>query len=219
MENSAMRLVLPRLYVILDATLLNNSLFDCAQQLAAAGVRLLQYRDKSASARDLLETSGKLVSSLRSFGSSLIVNDRPDVAALAGAAGVHVGQEDLDPEQARAVVGEKMCVGVSTHNLEQFQRAAGTSADYIAVGPIFSTTSKANPDPVVGLELLRQVRPLTDKPMIAIGGITLERAASVISAGADSVAVIRDVVCAAKPAERARRFLEVLDAANHAAAV
>jgi len=214
-----MRLVLPRLYVILDATLLNNSLFDCAQQLAAAGVRLLQYRDKSASARDLLETSGKLVSSLRSFGSSLIVNDRPDVAALAGAAGVHVGQEDLDPEQARAVVGEKMCVGVSTHNLEQFQRAAGTSADYIAVGPIFSTTSKANPDPVVGLELLRQVRPLTDKPMIAIGGITLERAASVISAGADSVAVIRDVVCAAKPAERARRFLEVLDAANHAAAV
>ena len=214
-----MRLVLPRLYVILDATLLNNSLFDCAQQLAAAGVRLLQYRDKSASARDLLETSGKLVSSLRSFGSSLIVNDRPDVAALAGAAGVHVGQEDLDPEQARAVVGEKMCVGVSTHNLEQFQRAAGTSADYIAVGPIFSTTSKANPDPVVGLELLRQVRPLTDKPMIAIGGITLERAASVISAGADSVAVIRDVVCAAKPAERARRFLEVLDAANNAAAV
>ncbi len=214
-----MRLVLPRLYVILDATLLNHSLFDCAEQLAAAGVRLLQYRDKSASARDLLEKSRKLVSSLRSFGSSLIVNDRPEVAALATAAGAHVGQEDLDPEQARAVVGEKMWVGVSTHNFEQFQRAAGTSVDYIAVGPIFATTSKENPDPEVGLELLRQVRPLTDKPIVAIGGITLERAASVISAGADSVAVIRDVVCAANPAERARRFLEVLDAANHAAAV
>ncbi len=214
-----MRIVLPRLYVILDATLLNNSPFDCARELAAGGVRLLQYRDKAASARDLLETARKLVSSLNSYGSSLIVNDRPDVAALAGAAGVHVGQEDLDPVQARAVVGEEMWVGVSTHNLEQFRRAAATSADYIAVGPIFSTTSKANPDPVVGLELIRQVRLLTDKAIVAIGGITLDHAASVIAAGADSVAVIRDVLCAAKPAEQARRFLETLEAANHAAAV
>jgi thiamine-phosphate pyrophosphorylase len=214
-----MRLVLPRLYVILDATLLNNSPHDCAQELAAAGVRLLQYRNKSASARDLLETSRQLASSLACYRSSLVVNDRPDVAALADAAGVHVGQEDLDPEQVRAVVGEKMWVGVSTHNLEQFRRAAATSADYIALGPIFATTSKENPDPVVGLELIRQVRPLTDKPIVAIGGITLERAASVIAAGADSVAVIRDVLCAAKPGERARRYLGILDAANHAAAV
>jgi thiamine-phosphate pyrophosphorylase len=189
-----MRIVLPRLYVILDATLLNNSPCDCAQELAAAGVRLLQYRDKSASARDLLETSRKLVLALSSREASLIVNDRPDVAALAGAAGVHVGQEDLDPEQARVVVGEQMWVGVSTHNLKQFRRAAATSADYIAVGPIFATTSKVDPDPVVGLEMVRQVRPLTDKPIVAIGGITLERAASVIAAGADSVTVIRDVL-------------------------
>ncbi|HXN52079.1 MAG TPA: thiamine phosphate synthase [Candidatus Acidoferrum sp.] len=214
-----MRLVLPRLYVILDATLLNNSPHDLARELAGAGVRLLQYRDKSASTRDLLTTSRELVSSLNSTGSSLIVNDRPDVAALAGAAGVHVGQEDLEPQQARAVVGEEMWVGVSTHNLEQFRRAAATSADYIAVGPIFATTSKANPDPVVGLELIRQVRPLTDKPIVAIGGISLDRAASVIAAGADSVAVIRDVLCAAKPGEQARRYLETLNAVNHAAAV
>lgn len=214
-----MRPVLPKLYVILDATLLDNSLHDCARELAAAGVRWLQYRDKSASARDLLETSRKLVSSLSSRGSSLIVNDRPDIAGLAGAAGVHVGQEDLDADQARAVVGKEMWVGVSTHTLEQFRRAASTSVDYIAVGPIFATTSKANPDPVVGLELIRQARQLTDKPIVAIGGITLDRAASVIAAGADSVAVIRDVLCAAKPAERARRYLETLDAANHAAAV
>lgn len=214
-----MRLVLPRLYVILDATLLNNSPFDCAHELAAAGVRLLQYRDKSASALDLLETSRRLVSSLNSCGASLIVNDRPDVAALAGAGGVHVGQEDLDPEQARAVVGKEMWVGVSTHNLEQFRRAAATSADYIAVGPIFATTSKANPDPVVGLDLIRQIRSLTEKPIVAIGGVTLDRAASVIAAGADSVAVIRDVLCAAKPAEQVRRYLETLGAANHAAAV
>lgn len=214
-----MRIALPRLYVILDATLLNNSPYNCAEELAAGGVRLLQYRDKAASAADLLETSQRLISSMKSRGVSMIVNDRPDVAALAGAAGVHVGQEDLDPEQARAVVGEQMWVGVSTHNVEQFRRALATTADYIAVGPIFATPSKANPDPVVGLDFIRQVRPLTDKPIVAIGGITLESAASVVAAGADSVAVIRDVLCAANPAEKARRYLETLDAANHAAAV
>ena len=214
-----MRLVLPRLYVILDATLLNNSPHNCARELAAAGVRLLQYRDKMASARDLLATSRELVSSLNSCGASLVVNDRPDIAVLAGAAGVHVGQEDLEPEKARAVVGEEMWIGASTHNLEQFRRAAATSADYIAVGPIFPTTSKANPDPVVGLELVRKVRNLTEKPIVAIGGITLERAGSVIEAGADCVAVIRDVVCSPKPGEQARRFLDTLGAANHAAAV
>jgi thiamine-phosphate pyrophosphorylase len=214
-----MRLVLPRLYVILDPTLLNNSPHNCAQELAAAGVRLLQYRDKTASPRDLLATSRELVSSLKPHGASLVVNDRPDIAVLAGAAGVHVGQEDLDPAQARAVVGQEMWIGASTHNLEQFRQAAETSADYIAVGPIFATTTKANPDPVIGLELIRQVRHLTEKPIVAIGGITLERVASVIEAGADSVAVIRDVVCSATPGEQARRFLDVLGAANHAATV
>jgi thiamine-phosphate pyrophosphorylase len=116
-------------------------------------------------------------------------------------------------------VGPELWVGVSTHNLEQFRRAAVTSADYIAVGPIFATTSKANPNPVVGLELIREVRGLTDKPIVAIGGITLDRAASVIAAGADSVAIIRDILRDAKPGERARLFLETLNAANHAAAV
>lgn len=214
-----MRIVLPRLYVILDAALLNNSPQDCALELADAGVRLMQYRDKAACARDLLKTSCELVAILKPLGVSLVVNDRSDVAALADAAGVHVGQDDINPGQARAVVGKEMWVGVSTHNLGQFRRATSTSADYIAVGPVFATTSKANPDPVVGLDLIRKVRTLTDKPIVAIGGITLERAASVIAAGADSVAVIRDVVCAGSPGERARRFLETVDAAKHAAAV
>src|SRR5882762_5247252 len=215
-----MRLVLPRLYVILDATLLNNSPHNCAQELVAAGVRLLQYRDKSASPRDLLKTCRELVSSLKPYGSSLVeTSSRQDIAVLAGAAGVHIGQEDLDPTKARAVVGEEMWIGASTHNLEQFRAAAASSADYIAIGPVFATTSKANPDPVVGLELIRQSRPLTEKPIVAIGGITLEHAASVIAAGADSVAVIRDVVGAEKPGEQAQRYLEILGAANHAAAV
>ncbi len=214
-----MRRVLPRLYVILDSALLKNSAQDCAQELVAAGVRLLQYRNKTASARELLEISRELVSSLESSSTALIVNDRPDVAVLAGAKGVHVGQDDMDAEQARAVVGKEMWVGTSTHNLEQFRRALATSADYIAVGPIFATTSKANLNPVVGMELVREVRALTEKPIVAIGGITLERAKAVIDAGADSVAVISDILLAPKPGERARQYLDVLGDTNRAAAV
>jgi thiamine-phosphate pyrophosphorylase len=214
-----MCLVLPRLYVILDAALITSSERDCAKSLADAGVRLLQYRNKSASARQYLESSRKLAEVLLSRGVSFFVNDRPDVAFLAGAAGVHVGQDDLDVEQARQVMGPDKLVGVSTHNLEQFERAAASSADYIALGPIFSTLSKANSDPVVGLDLLRKVRPLTDKPVVAIGGISLERAASAVEAGADSVAVISGILSAPDPAQRARQYIETLESAKHAKAV
>jgi thiamine-phosphate pyrophosphorylase len=214
-----MRLVLPRLYVILDSALLTIPVQDCAQEFADAGVRLLQYRNKEASARKLLSTTRELAALLGPHGVSFIVNDRPDVAVLAGASGVHVGQDDLEPEQARGLVGKDKLVGVSTHNIEQFHAAAATSADYVAVGPIFGTSSKANPDPVVGTELIRRVRGLTAKPIVAIGGITAENAASVIDAGADCVAVISDVLRAADPGKRARQYLELLGAANHAAAV
>jgi thiamine-phosphate pyrophosphorylase len=214
-----MRLVLPRLYVILDAALITSSEIDCALSLTEAGVRLLQYRNKSAPARQYLESSRKLAEVLLPEGVSFFVNDRPDVAFLAGASGVHVGQDDLDVEQTRQVVGRDKLVGVSTHNLEQFERAAVSSPDYIALGPIFSTSSKANPDPVVGLELLRKVRRLTSKPIVAIGGISLELAASVIEAGADSVAVISGILGAPEPAQRARQYIETLAAAKHAAAV
>lgn len=214
-----MRLVLPRLYVILDAALLTIPETECARQLVDAGVRLIQYRNKAASSRDLLESSKRLSTDLISRGVTFIVNDRADVAALAGASGVHVGQEDLGVEEARAVVGRGKLVGVSTHNLTQFEQAAASSADYIAVGPIFSTSTKANPDPVVGTEFIRQVRPLTDKPIVAIGGITLEHAAGVVKAGADSVAVISDILRAPDPGEQARRYVEMLEAVNHAAGV
>jgi thiamine-phosphate pyrophosphorylase len=214
-----MRLVLPRLYVILDAALITSSERDCALSLAEAGVRLLQYRNKSVPTREYLESSRKLAEVLLPQGVSFFVNDRPDVAFLAGATGVHVGQDDLDVEQARQVIGSGKLVGVSTHNLEQFQRAAASSADYIALGPIFSTSSKANPDPVVGLDFLRKVRPLSDKPVVAIGGISLERAASAIEAGADSVAVISGILSAPDPARRARQYIETVESAKHAAAV
>jgi thiamine-phosphate pyrophosphorylase len=214
-----MRLVLPRLYVILDAALITFPESDCALSLAEAGVRLLQYRNKSAPARRYLDSSRELAETLRPRGVSFFVNDRPDVAALAGATGVHVGQEDLDVEQARRVVGRDRLVGVSTHNLEQFKRAAASSADYIAVGPIYDTSTKANLDPVVGVDLLRRVRRLSDKPVVAIGGITLEHAASVIEAGADSIAVISGILRASDPGQRARQYIKTLENAKHAAAV
>ncbi len=140
----------------------------------------------------------------------------PDIALLAGAGGVHVGQDDLGVEDARAICGPDRWVGVSTHNLEQVAAADRTSADYIALGPIYTTATKKNPDPVVGTELLRQVRQMTKKPLVAIGGITLERAAEVYRAGADSLAVIRDLICAPDPGVRAREYLDV--AASTAAA-
>jgi thiamine-phosphate pyrophosphorylase len=213
------RLVLPRLYVILDAALLTVPETECAQRLAAAGVRLLQYRNKQASARELFESSKRLSCLLVPQGVTFVVNDRADVAAAAEASGVHVGQEDLGAEEARLVVGAARFVGASTHNLEQFQRAAASSADYIAVGPIFATGTKSNPDPVVGTQFIRSVRPITDKPIVAIGGITLERAPEIIESGADSVAVISDILLAPDPGQRARQYIKLLEAAKPAAAV
>jgi len=208
---------LPRLYVILDAGLLRGPAVEIAGQLMDAGVRLLQYRAKSLAAREILDTATKLAALARKEGATFFVNDRPDLAYLAGAGGVHVGQDDLGVEEARRIMGAERRVGVSTHNREQFERAAATSADYVAIGPIFRTTSKANPDPVVGTELIRQLRPLTQKPIVAIGGIALEQAAEVIEAGADSVAVISDILSAQDPAQRARQFLQRLAAVNRVA--
>jgi thiamine-phosphate pyrophosphorylase len=209
----AKRLVLPKLYVILDATLLTVSAIDCAQELAGAGVRLVQYRHKHAPAGEMLKVSRQLASALQPQGITFIVNDRPDVAAMAESSGVHVGQDDLGVAATRTLVGDKL-IGISTHNLEQFDAAAASTADYIAVGPIFATSSKANPDPVVGTELIRQVRPLTSKPIVAIGGIKLENAAEVIAAGADSVAVISDILRAPERARRAKQYLDLLGGAQ-----
>ena len=205
--------------MILDAALLTVPETECAQKLAAAGVRLLQYRNKRASARELFESSKGLSSLLIPQDAIFVLNDCADVASAVEASGVHLGQEDLRAEAARSVIGTGKLLGVSTHNLEQFKEAAATSADYVAVGPVFSTSTKANPDPVVGIEFISSARALTGKPIVAIGGITLERAAEVIQAGADSVAVISDILLARDPGQRARQYIEVLEAAKPAAAV
>ena len=208
-----MNLVFPRLYAIIDASLLTISELDLAEALAGSGVELIQYRNKTASSRQFFEISRQLSSVLAPRGVRLIVNDRPDIAMLAGAGGVHVGQDDLSVEDARAICGgfdgKDRWVGVSTHTLEQLAAADRTSADYIALGPIFPTATKKNPDPVVGTELLRKARRMTKKPLVAIGGITLARAAEVYRAGADSLAVIRDLTCVPNPGERAREYLDV----------
>jgi thiamine-phosphate pyrophosphorylase len=203
-----MNLVLPGLYAIIDAALATTSELALAIELAESGVTLIQYRNKNASSRQLFDSCRKFSAALAPYGARFIVNDRPDIAALTGAGGVHLGQEDLGVEQARTICGPDCCLGVSTHTLDQVRAADSTSADYIAFGPIFPTRTKQNPDAVVGTDLLRQVRQTTAKPLVAIGGITLERAPEVYAAGADSLAVISDLISAASPGARARQYLE-----------
>jgi len=205
-----MSLVLPPLYMILDAAFLSAPELDIARKLNDVGVRLFQYRNKRGSSRELLQTSSALAAEFAERGALFFVNDRPDVAFLSGAKGVHIGQCDLPAAESRAVLGQGKFLGISTHNLEQFRAAAATDADYIALGPVFATDSKSSPDPVVGTAMISEARKLTNKPIVAIGGITLERTREVIEAGADSVAIISDILRAPDMAKRARQFLDLL---------
>jgi len=202
-------LQLPRLYPILDAACFFDAagMFAAAEALAAAGCTLLQYRDKSGNARRMLDEARVLRARL---GPSvkLIMNDRADICLAAQYDGLHVGQDDLSPESARHIIGPTRWLGVSTHNPEQLAEADKTSADYLAIGPVFATSSKANPDPVVGLAGVRRARELTRKPLVAIGGITRANARSVIEAGADAVAVISDLL--PDPRKSAEEFLRIL---------
>lgn len=236
---------LPRLYAILDAGCFPNAHALCvaAEELAAAGVTLIQYRNKSGDARIMLEQAGELTRRLASHFAQnqrevghihsqatlsaadlaalerpanrvrLIMNDRADLCLAADFDGVHVGQDDLSPEAVRKIIGwgkhgNARWLGVSTHNPEQLREADLTSADYLAIGPVFVTSSKINPDPIVGLEGVRRARALTRKPLVAIGGITRGNAASVIEAGADSVALISDLL--PDPRKSAEEFLRIL---------
>ena len=200
---------LPRLYAILDASSFPDTEGLClaAGELVAGRVTLLQYRNKSGNARLMLEQTRELKRCLPT-SVKLIMNDRADLCLAAGFDGVHVGQDDLSPEGARAVIGDRLWLGVSTHNPEQLAAADKTTADYAAIGPVFSTRSKANPDPVIGLDGVRHARALTRKPLVAIGGITRENCRSVIEAGADAVAVISDLI--REPRKSAEEFFRIL---------
>jgi thiamine-phosphate pyrophosphorylase len=200
---------LPRLYAIVDSSAHQSiqQLVAYAAELATGGCTLLQYRNKGGGAGPILEQS-RALKKLVGDSVRLIMNDRADLCLAAGFDGVHVGQEDLSPEAVRGIIGPQRWLGVSTHNPEQLREADLTSADYLAIGPVFATSSKDNPDPVVGLEGVRRARELTGKPLVAIGGITRANAASVIQAGADSVAVISDLL--REPRKSAEEFFRIL---------
>lgn len=184
-----------RFYPVLDSELASRrgpGPVAAAAALLEAGARILQFRHKGFFSRQVYDQAGEIASFCRQAGALFVMNDRADIARLLHAA-LHVGQEDLSPADARRVLGEEAIVGFSTHNEAQIRAAAAEPADYLALGPIFGTVTKLNPDPVVGLAELRRLRPLTDRPLVAIGGITRENAASVFEAGADSVAVVSDL--------------------------
>lgn len=207
-------MIIPRLYAIVDADVLAGQGVEpreLAGELRAAGVRLVQYRNKAGSPQEVLRGAALLREVFAGAGATVILNDRPDLALLVGCDGVHVGQEDLPPNDARRVIGAGKIVGVSTHNDEQVREADASDADYIAIGPVFGTVTKHNPDPVVGLDGVRQARRLTRKPLVAIGGITRANARSVTEAGVDSVAVISALFAPGETvAQVVRDFLDIL---------
>jgi thiamine-phosphate pyrophosphorylase len=206
-------LVLPRLYPILDVASFPGweELRAFAEELLAGGATLLQYRNKEGNAREMLDQA-RALKHIAGGSARLIINDRADLCIAAGFDGCHVGQDDLSPEAVRSVIGPALLLGVSTHNPEQVGEAEQTSADYVAVGPVFQTRTKRNPDPMIGLQGVHRARELTTKPLVAIGGITRVNCRSVIDAGADSVAVIADLL--AEPRRAVRDFLAVLNVAR-----
>ncbi len=191
---------MPRLYPILDRDVVRSSsaVFESIVKLwLDAGAEIIQYRNKSDDAREMLADAREIVRIAYARGKreqvKLIMNDRADLCLAAEFEGVHLGQDDLSPEGARKVVGPKRLIGISCHNEAQIEAAEATAADYLAIGPMFATKSKANPDAVVGLERLGEIRRLTKKPLVAIGGIGRENCRRVLESGADSVAVISDL--------------------------
>ena len=202
-------ILLPRLYAILDASSFADpdALCQSALELVAGGATLLQYRNKAENARQMLEQARELRRRLPA-SVKLIMNDRADLCLAAGFDGVHVGQDDLSPEGARKVIGEALWLGVSTHTPKQLAAADKTTANYLAIGPVFPTRSKTDPDPVVGLDGVRRARGLTRKPIVAIGGITRDNCRSVVEAGADAVAVISDLI--REPRKSAEEFFRIL---------
>lgn len=181
---------LPGFYPILDTE--RCSAVPAAEALLEAGVRIIQFRHKGFLSRIAFEEAKRIAELCRHRGVLFIVNDRADVAKLLNA-GLHLGQDDLAPTDARKIVPAPSILGFSTHNEQQLRAGDAEPVDYLAIGPIFATGSKLNPDPVVGLDQLRRLRPLTQKPLVAIGGITRELAPKVFEAGADSVAIIGDL--------------------------
>jgi len=206
-------MILPKFYPILDtAVALRNGIdpVDAARQILDAGAQIIQFRHKEFLSREAFAWLEQIAELARSAGATLVVNDRADLAKLFNAA-LHLGQDDLTPWIARRLIGSDAVVGYSTHNESQLLAATKEPADYLALGPIFGTSTKENPDPTVGLGELRRLRPLCDRPLVAIGGITRANARQVLDAGADSVAVIGDLFPEDRNIqERTKKYLSLL---------
>lgn len=206
------------LNAILDddaATRAGWTLHDLAVEFLAGGATFIQLRAKQRSSAWLLDTAEQLVGLGKNAGARVIVNDRADVARLAEAAGVHVGQDDLAPSYVRQLVGADRIVGVSTHSIAQLDAALQQPIDYVAVGPVFGTASKETGYDAVGLTLVKEAAARAQPrglPVVAIGGITLERADDVLRAGASSVAIISDLLTTGDPRARVREYLDKLAA-------
>lgn len=199
-----------QLYPITDRRLSGLSHAEQVVKLAGAGVKLVQLRDKTSSPLEFFKEAEAAVQAAHQFGLTVIVNDRVDIAKAVSADGVHLGQDDLPPHAARQVLGNDFIIGFSTHSLAQAKTAAQLPIDYVAIGPIFPTTSKAAPDPVVGLEILRQVREaVRPLPLVAIGGINLENSGAVLESGANVVAIISEIWGSSPSIElKLRQFLQ-----------
>jgi thiamine-phosphate pyrophosphorylase len=207
--------ILPALTAILDADVTAAhgwTVPEAARACLNGGARLIQVRAKRVPSRALLEWCDEVATAAASFDAAVIVNDRPDIARMAGAAGVHVGQDDLSPAAARIVLGSPGIIGLSTHSREQVLAARAEPIAYLAVGPIFSTRTKDTGYEAVGLDLVRfaAVDDGTPVPVVAIGGITLERAPGILAAGASSVAIIGDLFATGDPEARTREYVERL---------
>jgi thiamine-phosphate pyrophosphorylase len=188
-------MILPAFYPILDTSAALARDLDpirVAQDILDGGARILQFRHKGFFSRHAFAWLEGIAGLTRQAGAMLVVNDRADLARLFGAA-LHLGQDDLPPVAARTITGSQTVVGFSTHNEAQLRAAAKEPVDYVALGPIFGTSTKENPDAVVGIEELRRIRALTNRPLVAIGGISRANALHVREAGADSVAIVADL--------------------------
>jgi thiamine-phosphate pyrophosphorylase len=211
------KFVLPPIYPITDPRS-GLSHREQVARLIAGGAKIIQFRDKEASPRDFYEAAQETIELTRRHGVPLIVNDRVDIALAIKAAGVHLGQDDLPPYKAREILGESAIIGFSTHSVEQAAGAAAWPVDYIAIGPIFVTQTKADPEPTVGLDGLAAVRNTArNKPIVAIGGINAQNIRAVLDAGADSAAMIASIVSDAASIEtRMREFVaRAINAAKH----
>ena len=205
-----MPFLLPKLYPITDTSISSLSHAEQIERLAAGGASLIQLREKHASPREFYRAALEAMIVAKRLGVQLVVNDRVDIAIAVKADGVHLGQDDLPPGKARMLLGQDRIIGFSTHTLDQALEANSAPVDYIAIGPVFPTSTKENPDAIVGTANIREIKSRISKPLVAIGGITLESARSVIDAGADSIAVISDLLATTDITERTRRFLESL---------